>query len=53
MTCRSIQRVIKAYKTELEKAREIIFHAAERLTTQHEIDVYKNKGLRNALAKEK
>ena len=32
MTCRSMRRAIKAYKTEPEKVREIIFYVAERLT---------------------
>jgi hypothetical protein len=44
---------MKAYKTEPEKAKEMIFRAAERLAIQHEIDVHENKGLRNALVKEK
>ena len=53
MTCRSIRRMIKAYKTEPEKATGILFRTVERLASQHEIDVHINKGLKKALVTEK
>jgi hypothetical protein len=45
--------MIKACKTEPEKATEIPFRTVERLAAQHEIDVHTNKGLKKALATEK
>jgi hypothetical protein len=45
--------MIKACKTEPEKATGILFRTVERLDTQHEIDFHTNKGLKKALATEK
>src|SRR5580700_4433784 len=53
MTCRAVRRMIKASKTEPEKAVPILFRSVERLATQHEIDTHINQGLRKALAYEK
>jgi hypothetical protein len=42
MTCRSIRRIIKAYKAKPEKVTGILFRSVERLAAQHEIDVHIN-----------
>jgi hypothetical protein len=53
MTCRSVWRIIKAHKDKPEKATALMMRSLERLASQHEIDVYVNKGLQKALIYEK
>ena len=45
--------MIKAFKTEPEKAVPILFRSIERLATQYEIDTHISQGLRKALVYEK
>jgi hypothetical protein len=53
ITCRSVRRIIKAYKDKPEKVVALMKRSLERLASQHEIDVHVNKGLQKALIYEK
>lgn len=54
LSCRAVRRVHKAYKrSPTKKQLSIIFHANERLATQHSIDKHAISGLIQALKHEK
>src|ERR1700716_3671025 len=53
ITCKSIRRMIRAYKEDPEKVTKVLFYIVEQLATQHKIDDHVNKGLRKALILEK